>query len=648
MFNGYLALGCNEILNQQRAYSYIEGSDCPVGWLRCAPCPSLNDALGLPPFGGTVDNSAPWYDAEDEATSRFYGLYPLAIEGITDSTRTATITEGILNGGVVQGLRHAVREVRVRALAVARGMDALESGLSWLDHALDPDECAQHGTSCGAVDAQFFVSCPPPRGSDEQFSEWELSSINIVQNPNMAMATGSVLANVPTPPVGEATSAQVSSGGIDGGPFMRATIGTTGPVFIPITDAMPITAQDATVMFLVRPNGRDVTATPRLRGEDGPVQTFPADVWTQVRFLLPAGAGASNTTGLYLADAEGHAAGETIDIDRVLISEEVYTGPYFDGDTPTQMLDRYEWIGGGPAGASAWSTRTVIEVPWDDEEYTAVVDPLVRVMHGVTAISGPFVTKEYRRGEVVAFEVEFTLAVSTPFVFGLPRTLDLSPTSPVLIEDLPVNLAPYPSAELPSATQVTVARNFSANPSVETDASSWVGSSTTLTGSTMSTYFTSQRVTVSGDGAIAANGNASFRTRVLGNGSTAASGTGYMSAYQEVSLASVVAGQGVSFNIWGAVTINAGAGASAITELRAYVEWRNAVPTVLRTDVLGITTTPTDYSGIVFQAKSLLPPAGATVARVIVRASVTWASSATAGNNSDIRMYTDALAVTVP
>jgi hypothetical protein len=172
MYDGYFEMGGNEILNRERAYTYAREAGCPITWLRLAGCPGLDDALGDQPYTNGV-TEAPWYDGALPETGRFYGAYPLTIEGISDSTRIATITEGILDGGVIQGGRRAVRQVRCTALLVAEGMDALEAGMSWLDEALDLENCSTHAGTCGEVDACFFVSCPPERIDGESDDDYE-------------------------------------------------------------------------------------------------------------------------------------------------------------------------------------------------------------------------------------------------------------------------------------------------------------------------------------------------------------------------------------------------------------------------------------------------------------------------------------------
>jgi len=59
------------------------------------------------------------------------------------------------------------------------------------------------------------------------------------------------------------------------------------------------------------------------------------------------------------------------------------------------------------------------------------------------------------------------------------------------------------------------------------------------------------------------------------------------------------------------------------------------------------TASPTDYSGRAYSVKAVAVPASATKVRVLARANIVWTSAAGA-TNSDIRLYTDALAVTIP
>lgn len=183
MFTGYLEVGGAEILNRRRAYRYMTDGECPAGWLKLPSCEPSEAALEDETYQGGPSAGAPWYDPQIEATGRFFGAYPLGITGISDSTRVASIAEGILDGGVVQGGRHAVRQVRARAMLIGRGEDALEAGMSWLQAALEPSECSMHGGMCGSADVCFFAACPPVRGTFQDYTDWQEVRRNFVRDP---------------------------------------------------------------------------------------------------------------------------------------------------------------------------------------------------------------------------------------------------------------------------------------------------------------------------------------------------------------------------------------------------------------------------------------------------------------------------------
>jgi hypothetical protein len=280
--------------------------------------------------------------------------------------------------------------------------------------------------------------------------------------------------------------------------------------------------------------------------------------------------------------------------------------------------------------------------PQTDEEYAATVNTYRRYLHDVATISGPMVVGEFEAWGFHAYMVEFVLAAERPWVYSITRELGLSPSLPVVVQDIPYNLAKYPSAELEGAA-VIVGRNYSQNPSVETNATLWTASADPVSGANATPYLTQGRVS----GELQAVGTASFRARILGNGSTAVSGRTNLWAFQSVPLTTLGAGERVSLQIWAAALILAGSGGSAIQSIVVDAQFRNAGGTTLGTVVLG-TATPADYGGKAYSLKSQAVPTGTDNVLVRVHAIVDWASSATPANNSDIRLYADALAVTVP
>lgn len=378
-----------------------------------------------PPYTLDYIQNAPWYDAQyPDLTGRFYGVFILAIENMNSSTRTASVTEGILNGGVVGLVRHGTREMRVRALLVADGEDALEYGMAWLNAALAADGCSTHGASCGAVDMNFFAACP---------------------------------------------------------------------------------------------------------------------------------------------------------------------------ETPDP------------------NTTVVVETPES------------RHMHNVTVISGPLVEQKIESNNETHFGyiIEWTMVAGTPWVFSETKEVSVNLQPPVVVQDVPYNLIPYPSAELSNGT-VTLATNYSTNPSVETDATLWVAEVTTITPAPTGARSTE----------IAAQGTASYKVSVTTT-NTGVSGT--IRASQVVTLPAEVTGQRFSINMWGFMAVVSGT--AALGQLRLVAEWRNASNTVLRTDDIG--TAPA--TGGAISGLSLTRPAGATNVRVYMIGDVTsWSTGAV------LNLFADALAVTIP
>lgn len=273
--------------------------------------------------------------------------------------------------------------------------------------------------------------------------------------------------------------------------------------------------------------------------------------------------------------------------------------------------------------------------------YQEKLDSISRMYHDVKCIEGPITTDTFnRQPNSYGAIVEFTLAAGMPSMFGVPAEYQPIPLDgESIVQDLPYNYIPYPSAEL-AGTDLTVATNYSTNPSLETNATGWTHSATALSGSAPAGYVTSGRVT----GELAASGTSSFRIRLLGNG-TAAAGQAQLQGLQTVDLATIPAGARVSATIWSAIIAAGGAVVTNFVSLDARVDWLTAANGYISSEYFGSTTDPDDFGGVVFAARSLVPPPTASKCQVIVRAILDWESGAT---NTDARLYIDALAVTVP
>lgn len=587
MYDGYLALGCNEVLSSPRAYGYTHTADCPIEWLRIPDC-DLAAAFAERAYIADNIEDAPWYDAEDEPTHRFYGAYSNRIEQLSDSTRTANLVEGILDGGVIAGVRHTIRTFRCNATLIAEGEDALEAGMSWLNAALRPDECGIHGSSCGEVDATFFVACPNPLSDfDTEAIEWTTVATNLAHDPAATSdasvgggtrvgwqsrwfgggaGTGTVLLikNATDGPIPELTSysrktwTAVPAGNGDTGWSNSSGAGSTPT--IPAGEGMVVKPSTTyTFSAYVRAtSASNKTANLSVTWRDaagtmiGPIVASQAPTLTPgmgwVRVVLTATAPANAVRVGIVTDCDGGttwAVGDTFDGTGLLIEESASLSPYYDGNTPaTEVpLVQYAWTGTPNASTSVREAGTVYAVS-HPEVYEEYIDSLTRVLHGVVALSGPTVQQKLRRGKIYGYVVEFTLAASTPFVFTLPREIALDPAIPSVVQENPINLVAYPSAELGTGG-IVVATNLATNPSGEVD----------LLGYASTGYAAVASANVAAPVAsteIAAPGAGTKSVKVVYTATSASSSSGYIIAAYDLFLGyHAAAGDKLSFSVWG-------------------------------------------------------------------------------------------------
>lgn len=228
-FDGFLNFGGTEIVNAQRTTAYIRNlmPNFPLV-RRTSLYDNLNVALGDDPYRTPFLDQADWIETRGASaflpsnpSHGFYGLYPLSIEGVGDSTMTAAVVENILDGGFVNSQRDATRSIRVRGLLVGEDTLAVETGLTWLRNALRANACTLHGDGCGYSDLRYFLAqptvCVPYFAPDDydfgdlaQFGTVNLETSPVIYvvdtQPEMPLRTEWIL-----PP----TDAQISWGALD-------------------------------------------------------------------------------------------------------------------------------------------------------------------------------------------------------------------------------------------------------------------------------------------------------------------------------------------------------------------------------------------------------------------------------------------------
>lgn len=181
-YQGYMALANEsgdtiELVNAARVKAYTDNLAPSIGLRGCDDCEGLPEALGEE-YTTPTEDSAPWYDPTDPETADFYGVYPLAFDGIDDSTRTIESAELTGDGSVVVGSRYTGKDIRVTGMAFAKDEAALYAGVSWLDSALNGTEEGR----CFGDRLNLYSSCPPVEVLPPNFA----SPYTLVNPPNAA------------------------------------------------------------------------------------------------------------------------------------------------------------------------------------------------------------------------------------------------------------------------------------------------------------------------------------------------------------------------------------------------------------------------------------------------------------------------------
>lgn len=174
-FDGYLELGGVEIINVERTQKYVRHMAPHIALPQIERYEGLHIALGDAPYESPALDGAEWVSTDiheyggfvgeyslhtDTATHRFYGMYPLEIQGVGDSTYSAEMTEGVLSGGRTGVGREASRSIRVHGLLIGADPLAAQLGREWLKGVLDAEDCTMHDSACGTSDMRYFLDFP--------------------------------------------------------------------------------------------------------------------------------------------------------------------------------------------------------------------------------------------------------------------------------------------------------------------------------------------------------------------------------------------------------------------------------------------------------------------------------------------------------
>lgn len=159
MYEGWMNLAGNEVVNNGRAYAAAQAHGLPV---MCAPCECLSAGLDEPPYTGNPRlDQAPWFDKTRPESGRFLGVMGLGVTGFKASPVSRSVTELIGDGSSLGALRRPEREIVYEVVLLALDDQAMSYGYEWLAAALRGGDCS--GT-CGGADMCVMTACPSTLG----------------------------------------------------------------------------------------------------------------------------------------------------------------------------------------------------------------------------------------------------------------------------------------------------------------------------------------------------------------------------------------------------------------------------------------------------------------------------------------------------
>lgn len=155
MYDGYLDLAGQEVINTSRAIAYAREAGLNIS---CDDCPDLYAALGDEPYEGVAQDPAPWYDPNLPESRTFLGVVGMDVVGTSSSTLTRVPVPLVADGSAVGTPRKAHREVAYTVGLVARGECGISYGMEWLASTLQGGVCP--GVACGGDEMCMFSCCP--------------------------------------------------------------------------------------------------------------------------------------------------------------------------------------------------------------------------------------------------------------------------------------------------------------------------------------------------------------------------------------------------------------------------------------------------------------------------------------------------------
>lgn len=157
MWDGYFDLDGVEIINVARTETYLENAG--ASWFKpLFKTTNLVTLLADDPYVDPATDNAPWYDAAVPHSAEFYGVYPLDVDGLDNSSGSSAMIESILNGGQPGAVRFSSKSGVYNVILLAASSLGAAYGRQWLSRAL-LGPCGSVG-GCDGLTLAYLLSDP--------------------------------------------------------------------------------------------------------------------------------------------------------------------------------------------------------------------------------------------------------------------------------------------------------------------------------------------------------------------------------------------------------------------------------------------------------------------------------------------------------
>lgn len=133
-WDGWVTFGGVEIINVARTQAYAKKGN--LGWFKpqYRDVGTLHLLLGDDPYSAPrqAHDTLPWFDPDDHESLGFYGVYPLNITGLEDSTRSSSVQENLADGGIPGRVRHGTKSIVFNCVLIADDDASADYGMKWL------------------------------------------------------------------------------------------------------------------------------------------------------------------------------------------------------------------------------------------------------------------------------------------------------------------------------------------------------------------------------------------------------------------------------------------------------------------------------------------------------------------------------------